>query len=121
MNNDAELAIQQKLTKAFIDTQPVDLVLIPRQKIKQPSGGVKWDELEPRDPQTLRLVEPSGAPITVRTADGIERVVDFLLIGEIDAEIGLYDVFDHGGLRWEIGSLYHRNGWEIRAEVARHG
>lgn len=116
-----ELTIQRRLTVAFIDTQPVPLVLTPRIRVKQPSGGMKLEEQPPRAEQTFRLVEPSNPARPTRTADGVERVVEFLLLGSYDAQIGVYDVFYHAGGDWEVIFLYHFNGWEHRAEVARHG
>jgi hypothetical protein len=117
--NLAELGIQRKLTHAFILTQPVELALVPRQRVKKPAGGWAYEEQAPRAPQTMRLVEPSGWPRPTVTQDGIERVVDFMLLGDWDAEIGLYDRFTHDGAEWEVIDLMHFNGWERRASVAR--
>lgn len=116
-----DLSVQRKLTAAFIATQPVELVLTPRVRERQPTGGTKWVEQTPRPPQTLRLVEPGGYPAPVRTADGKERVVEYMLLGMPEDTIGVYDVFEAFGDRWEVVFLYHENGWETRAEVARHG
>lgn len=121
-----ELRAQRKLTTAFIKTQPVVLTLHPRERVKQPAGGFTWttDPEGPRDPQTMRLNEPTlgvGNTRPTITQDGIERVVEFILLGAWDAEIGVYDVFDHGGGRWEVVQLVHDNGYERRAIVARHG
>lgn len=114
-------AIQRRLTKAFIDVRPVSLSLIPRERLQQPSGGTKWAELPARETQVFTLVEPSGTPAPVRTLDGKERVIEFMLVGEHDAELGVYDVFSHGGHEWEVLYLHYPNGWETRAEVARRG
>lgn len=119
--DEVELNVQRRMTTAFIRTQPVEIVLKPRELREQPSGGTKWADLEPRPSQTLRLVEPSNPARPIRTADGIEREVEFMLLGEHTADIGVYDVFEHAGGRWEVIFLYHFNGWERRAEVARHG
>lgn len=119
--NPLELPTQRRLTKAFIDTMPVTITLTPRLQERKASGGYTWAEQAPRVPQVLRLVEPSGAPQIVTTADGKERLIEFLLIGQHDAEIGVYDIFTHEGLDYEVLSLYHFNGWERRAQVARRG
>jgi len=117
-----EQDVQRRLTKAFINTAPVQLELVPRAKVKQATGGSKWQTLAPRAPQIMRFVEPSSAPDPVVTADGIEREVAFLLIAEYDAELGVYDVFEtDDGRWWEVIQLLHENGWERRAVVARHG
>lgn len=117
-----ELTVQRKLTHAFILTQPVQITLTPRSKVKMPAGGFVWQSQAPRAIQTMRLIEPSNSgPKPTVTADGIEREVDFILLGEHDATIGLFDIFSHAGYDWEIVQLYHHNGWETRASVARYG
>ena len=116
-----ELAIQKELTKAFIKTQPVDITLVPRTKEKMPAGGYRWVEEAPRLAQTMRLIEPPNPMDPIQAADGIERAVEFILLARFDAALGVYDVFDHVGSRWEVGQLFFDNGWERRAKVIRHG
>lgn len=119
-----ELDIQKSLTHAFILTQPVTITLIPRSKVKKPAGGFVWQYETARDSQVMRLVEPStpreAMPMPQSTSDGVQREIVFMLLGEWDSVIGLYDVFDHDGHRWEIVQLGHSNGWEQRASVARY-
>lgn len=117
-----DLGVQRRLTTAFISTAPQVVVLVPRAKVKQPGGGHKWQELAPRASQTMRFVEPPNPIDPIRTADGIEREVQFLLVAEHDAVIGVNDVFETAdGHWWEVVQLMHFNGWERRAMVARHG
>lgn len=117
-----DLGVQRRLTAAFIQTAPESVELVPRAQVKQPSGGLKWVEQPPRAAQTMRFVEPPNPNDPVRTADGTERVVQFLLVAEHDAQIGVYDVFETpDGRWWEVVQLVHFNGWERRAMVARHG
>lgn len=116
-----EMRVQQKLTQAFIGTQPVSITLTPRAKIKSATGGTQWTDMAKRLSQTMRLIEPPSPAAPRRSADGIERVVEFMLLGAHNSQIGVYDVFDHLGDNWEVVFLYHFNGWERRAEVARHG
>ena len=118
----SELLMQRRLTKAFIDTMPITLELTPRTREKKSTGGRDWVEGMTRSPQVLRLVEPPRPNDPIRTADGIMRDVEFLLIGEHDAEIGVYDIFaTTDGRWWEVIQLLHDNGWEKRAAVARYG
>lgn len=55
------------------------------------------------------------------TVDGVERAVDFVMLGEWDADIALGDVFTHDGLEWDVVQLVHFNGYERRATVSRRG
>lgn len=116
---------QRKVTHGFILTQPVSLVLHRRQKVKKPAGGWAWEDNYPVDPQVMRLIEPTPSPRGVArpvvTADGLERTIDFTLLGEWDSDIALGDWFEHAGAQWEIVQLIHDNGYERRAIVSRRG
>ena len=116
-----DLATNRRLTKAFIDFNPVAIVLIPRARVKQPAGGFAWVELEPRPPQVVTITEPPGEPRPQVTADGIDREVAFILIAEHNAEIARFDVFTHKGRDWEVVDLYIDNGYETRALVSARG
>lgn len=116
-----ELVIQRQLTVAFILTQPVEITLVPREKVKKPAGGFGWADQAPRPPQTMRLIEPGTIPRPVVTVDGIQREVEFELLGEWNATIGRFDTFSHDGARWEVVEVAHFNGWEQRALVSKVG
>ena len=87
------LAVQRKVTHGFIMTQPVTVTLRKRVKVQQPAGGFAWEEDYERDPQVMRVVEPASQPQPVVTADGVDRVIEFMLLAEWDAEIERGDVF----------------------------
>lgn len=119
-----DLATNRRLTKAFIDFNPVTITLIPRAKVKKPAGGFAWEEQAPRDPQVFTITEQStvgGQPRPSLTSDGIEREVEFILIAEHTAQVARSDVFVHQGRDWEVVDLYIDNGYEIRALVAARG
>lgn len=117
-------ATNRRLTKSFIDVNPVTLTLVPREKVKQPAGGYKLTEQAPREPQVMTLIEQtglSGQPKPVVTLDGVERVVEFMLLGEWDCAMARFDVFQYQGKDWEVVDLYYDNGYERRALVAARG
>lgn len=119
-----DLATNRMLTKAFIDFLPVELTLIPRAKVKKPAGGFAWEDQAPRDPQTFTLIESGtvgGLPRPTVTADGVERVVEFELLGEWNAEVARFDVFTHQGKEWEVVDLFFDNQYERRALVSARG
>lgn len=118
------LAVNRKLTKAFIAFNPVTLVLTPRTKVKKPAGGFGWLDGAPRAAQVLTLIEQtglSGQPKPVRTVDGVERIVEFELLGEYGAAIQDWDTFSYQGKDWEVIDLYFDNGYEVRALVSARG
>lgn len=116
-----ELEVQRKITHSFILTAPVVVVLVPRSRVKQPAGGVVLQAGTARPAQTMRLIEPSSVPAPVVTLDGVQRIVEFELLGEYDSTIGVYDTFELDGKHWEVVGLGFFNGWEQRALVSRIG
>ena len=117
-----DLATNRRLTKAFIDFNPVSITFVPREKVKKPAGGFAWQERDPRAPQVVTITEPSnGLPHPTRTTDGVEREVEFILIAEHDALVARYDVFTYQGKDWEVVDLFIDNGYEIRALVSARG
>jgi hypothetical protein len=116
-----EIDIQRRLTVAFIDSRPVMIDLVPRVRAKQPTGGFAFQELAPRGPQKMRLIEPSGLPILLSGSDGVQRELEMILLGRWDCDLEKYDVFNYSGQSYEVAQLYFFNGWEQRAEVIRFG
>jgi hypothetical protein len=116
-----DLAVNRRLTKAFIDHYPVTLTLVPRAKVKKPAGGWAWEEQAPRDPQVVTLIEPGAIPRPTLTVDGVERMVDFELLAEHTAQVARGDIFVHQGREWEVTEIAYDNGWEIRALVTGRG
>lgn len=118
------LAVQRKLTTAFIEAIPVVITLTPRVKTKLPAGGFDLLEQTPRNPQTMTVIEQTGIegqPVPRKTLDGVERVVYFELVAEWDAALERRDVFTYQGKDWEIIDLYFDNGYERRAYVSSRG
>lgn len=120
-----ELEINRLNTAAFISANPVMVILVPRTRVND-GEGTRWTELPARPAQTLRIIDQSSArgpvPGTLRSSDGIERRVEFQLLGKFDATFGVYDHWtDDNGKDWEIADLLPDNGYEKRAQVIRHG
>ena len=118
---DKSLQVNRRLTRAFIQANPVTLVLTPRSKVRTPTGGTKWQEGTPRAPQVMTLIEPPTDPVPTVTADGVERRVNFMLLGRHDAAMERGDVFTHQGRDWEIVEMFYDNGYEKRGMVSGRG
>lgn len=117
-------ATNRRLTKAFIDANPVTLTLVPREKVKKPAGGYTYQDGLARDPQVMTLIEQTGLagqPTPRITVDGVDRVVEFMLLGEWDCQMARFDVFSYQGKDWEVVDLFYDNGYERRALVAARG
>lgn len=118
----AELRVQIANTVAFIKANPSIIELIPRTRLKD-GRGTRFQEGEPRNPQTLRLIDQSTSrntwPGKVRASDGVERLVDFILLGAPDVTVELWDFWVDGTGTFEVAEIYPSNQYELRAAVVR--
>lgn len=119
----AELKYQRANTAAFIGSNPTRIVLIPRIKTKD-GAGTRWTDQPPRLQQTFKLIDQSSSfgptPGLIRTSDGVERLMDFILIGAHDSAVALWDYWTDANGVWEIAQLFPPNQYELRAAVVRH-
>lgn len=114
-------AVNRRMTTAFIAVKPDILILTPRTRVKKPAGGWTWEEEAPREPQTMTMIEHSGPPQMITTQDGVERKVEFELLGEWDAGMAVGDVFSYKGRDWEVAELWVHNDYETRGRVVGRG
>jgi hypothetical protein len=114
-----ELTMQRVQTKAFIDADPVVVVLVPRVRQRHPNGGWSWVNGSPRDEQTVSLIPLAVDSLTV-TLDGVERKIAYEMMGEFDAQIAVGDTFTVDGDMHEVVSMYAPNGYSTRVLVSRH-
>lgn len=122
--NAVELATHRVNTRAFIAADPLRIALQVRGSARTPSGALARERQSERPLQTFKLImqSPAGSSIEQRTEDGTERQVDYILLGEWDAQVAVGDYWDDAaGQRWEVVALVPRNGYETRAVVEAHG
>ena len=115
--------VQRELTRWFIDTDPIEIALVPYERIRVSNGGFQLVAQTPRAIQRLRLCEVDSvfAGELRRTDDGIQRDLTLTLLGMWDAIIQPYDRFTHDDAQWEVLSDLRYNNWERRATVVRRG
>lgn len=116
-----ELSLQKSMTQWFIDANPMEIILIPR--TRQSDGrGSRLVDGPPRAPQVFRLIDQSTArntiPGKVQTSDGVERLVDFILLGMPGVSVELFDYWVDGET-YEVTEIYPDNQYEVRAAVVR--
>jgi hypothetical protein len=117
-----ELTVQKKLTKQFIDSDPSTIALIPRVKATTGSGGFKFTDQAPRAAQVFKLITMSDATRPTITTDGVERIIDFTLLGEYNAVVKVFDYWrDADGTRYEVVEIVPFNLYEVKALVTKHG
>ena len=118
----AELRFQRSNTVAFIEANVTILALIPRTRMKDGSG-TRMVNGTARPSQRLRLIDQSAErtpiPGLVRTSDGVERPIDFMLLGRHDADIQLWDYWVDATGTYEVAQVFPWNQYEVRAAVVR--
>jgi hypothetical protein len=89
----SELEMQRRTTKAFIDADPTVISLIPQSETITPGGGRKFTQDQPRADQTFKVIPMTFDQRPTVTAGGVERIIDYTLLGEWNAEGGVWDLF----------------------------
>lgn len=124
MTNVAEQSVNRRLTAAFIAANPVNLTLIPRDKVKQQSGAHKLTDQTPRAIQTFRLIPYGETYRPTPTDDGKERAYDFILLGSFDASMEVDDYWvDANGSKLIVVEKMPTTplNYETRGYVVKHG
>lgn len=118
----AELTVLRRQTKIFIATDPSVITLIPVLKVKNASAGFTRTDQAPRPSQTFKLITLNENAKPTAVQDGVERIVDFQLLGEWTAEMDVGDYWvDAENLKYEIVEMVPTNLYETRAMIVKHG
>jgi hypothetical protein len=88
-----EVDRQRRMTKAFIDADPTVISLIPQNEVITPGGGRKLEQDQPRADQTFKVIPMTFDQRPTVTAGGVERIIDYTLLGTWDAEGAVWDRF----------------------------
>jgi len=124
LGNPEELRVNRINTRAFIRADPIQIALKTRVPVRSATGGFSQSAGTPRALQTFKLImqSPAGSSLEQRTEDGTERQVDYILLGEYNAQVYVGDWWEDGnGNVWEVRALVPANGYETRAVVEAHG
>jgi hypothetical protein len=125
----AEMLLQRSLTKAFIDSNPIEVVLIPRIEQRKSSGGFGIVDGVPRPTQTFRLIPMSHTERPVRSSataatadDGVQRRYDYTLLGEWNSQMAENDQWiTPDGQLLVIDALTSYNSYERKGLVTSYG
>lgn len=124
-----EIRVNRKLTKAFIDSSPTQIELIPTLETRTASGAVTLTDEAPRPIQVFRLIpmshteRPDGSTSGFTGAgNGVQRKYDFTLMGEWNSDMREGDHWtDEVGQHWQIDSVISHNGYERKGMVMSYG
>lgn len=118
-------AKQRALTQRYIDYDPTTIILIPTVKTHTDSGSDVWTDGPPRMAQTFKLITIEATAHghePVSTQDGVERIINAVLLGAWDS---VMEVGDHwrgaDGRRYTIIALEDGHGYAKKGLVEAHG
>lgn len=112
---------QRSATAAFIADDPTTVVLVPRDRVATPAGGYQYVDGTPRPEQVVKLILLNSDQRPAVTVAGVERLVDYHLLGPYDMQIAVGDLWDApDGTKWEV--LGFTEGWDYmtKAFLGRH-
>lgn len=125
MSNASVLAVNRRVTKQFIDTDPTVISLIPTVRTKTDGGSRVEEDGPPKNPQTFKLISiqfTAQQNVPALTIDGVERVITHYLLGEWDCDMEAGDHWvDDRGWRFVVVAMMDGHGWEKKGAVEAHG
>lgn len=115
------LEAQRSVTAAFIADDPTTAALIPTTRSKTTGGGFTEQIGTPRVPQTFKMSLLGYDQRPTITIAGVERIIDYHLIGPHDMVIEVGDYWeDTEGTRYDVVGFSEGWGYETKAFVSRH-
>jgi hypothetical protein len=115
------LNAQRQVTLAFIRDDPTTVILTPCARVTTPAGGYQMVDGAARVPQDVKLSLLNFDQRATTTVAGVERVIEYHLIGPWDMAIAVGDWWiDGAGTRWDVIGFSEGWDYETKAFVARH-
>lgn len=116
-----DLEEQRRLTKVYIEYDPTMIALIPTVKTRTISAGFTESDGTPRAPQTFKRIAVGAFTAAPRvTIAGVERIVDYVLMGAYDSIVEPGDYWiDGNGDRYNVIAIEAGHGYEKKAFVER--
>lgn len=115
------LTAQRLVTAAFIADDPTSAAFIPVSRVKTSGGGYTEQAGTPRAIQTFKLSLLAYDQRPTITVAGVERVIDYHLIGPHDLVIEVGDYWDDGeGTRYDVVGFSEGWDYETKAFISRH-
>lgn len=113
------LGTNRQLTSWFIDQDPTSVVFTPHHQ--EWTGGAKKMVSDPdRSAQIVKIIYPGGDGIVIEE-DHTSRRFDFIVVAEYDADIDLWDSFDHLANHYVVEYVFPYNGYEVKVGGSSHG
>lgn len=117
MISSAELAVQRRLTRAFVLADQISVSLIRTPRIPNGSGGFEAGTPESLPEQTFRLIPSEDGATARTTSEGETATPEYMLLGEYSVDMQRFDRFQIGTRRYEITFISENRQYEVKGEV----
>jgi hypothetical protein len=112
----------EKSTEAFIDENPIEIVLRRSVRTKTSAGGWAMGAPSPLPPQRVRLVALHGYLADQRLGpEGDITVPRFMVVGLPTVDMKRDDTFEYDGETYRINRVNTTPPWAKRGEAFEHG
>lgn len=121
-----ELRVERRNTTAYIARAPITVTLVKSSKVRQAGGGWKYVDGDPKAPQTVTLILQTAGALSndvapLAAGDGRNLTLNYIMVGEWNADIEEGDKFTLNGREARVQYLLPYNGYEVRAAVVTGG
>lgn len=113
----AELAVQRRLTTAFIEADPDNTALMRRSKVPNGSGGYVLTAPTVLPSQVTRLIPLQSGAAERNSQDGKLVQPGYALLMEWDGDMQRWDTFTLAGRRYQIVFINENQSYELKGEV----
>lgn len=114
------LAVNQAMTAAFIANDPTSIILTPQAIQVQGNGSRKLVAGTPRAAQDFKLIPMTFDQRPTVTADGVDRIISYTLLGAHDSNMEVWDTWtDTDGTIYLIVAMADGHGYEKKGLVER--
>lgn len=121
MIGSVELRVQRATTRAFIEADPITVVLYRSEFLSDGAGGEIKQNPEPLTPQRARLIPMQDGSTPRLIADGEQVTPKYMLMGEHDLDVEREDEFTVNGRSYKVVFVNENRQYEVKAEVAYLG
>jgi hypothetical protein len=112
----SELAVQRRISRAFIAADSVEVELTRPTRTPDGAGGFETGPDTLLGPQRFRLLPQEDGATARSTAEGETATPEYILMGDSDVDVARWDKFTLGGRRYQVLYIDNRQ-YEIKAEV----
>ena len=115
------LDAQRAVTAAFIAEDPTEIELIPQVETISDGGGRVRVLGTPRAAQTFKLIPMTYDQRPTVTAGGVERTIDYTLLGAWDCDAEVWDIWMPDETEYYlVVAVSPGHGYERKLLVERH-